>query len=97
MDDPNKNNRKYSESDLKSAVECVLSSTMTIYRASKEYKVPWSTLKENVSKYKTLRKSNRDAQIVMAKVGRPFALPVELEQKLLAYIIEMQEIGFVSQ
>lgn len=94
MDDPNKKNRKYSESDLKSAVECVLSSTMTIYRASKEYKIPWSTLKENVSKYKTLRKSNQGAQIVMAKVGRPFALPAELEQKLLAYIIEMQEIGF---
>lgn len=36
--------RTYSEFDLKTAVENVLSSTMTVYRASKEFKIPWSTL-----------------------------------------------------
>ncbi|RVE48237.1 hypothetical protein evm_007094 [Chilo suppressalis] len=84
----NKKNRKYSEFDLKTAVENVLSSKMTIYRASKECKIPWSTLKENVMKYKSLRQSNQDDRIVMSKIGRPFALPVEIEQKLTSNIID---------
>lgn len=66
---------------------------MTIYRASKEYKIPWSTLKENLRKLKELRENDENVQVKMSKIGRPFALPVELEQKLLTYITEMQEMG----
>ncbi|KAI5646850.1 tc5 transposase DNA-binding domain-containing protein [Phthorimaea operculella] len=94
MDKPRKKSRHYSECDLRLAEENVLSSSMSIYKASKSFKIPWSTLKENVKKYKALRENNQHAQIVMSKIGRPFALPVEIEHKLVAYIDEMQERGY---
>lgn len=86
-------NRKYSEAVLKSAIESVLKSRLTVYGASKEYNVPWSTLKVNVERVKQERELG-ETQIKMLKVGRPFSLSVNLEQSLLSYIVQMQEIGF---
>lgn len=67
---------------------------MTVYNASKEFGIPWTTLKDNVRRAKEERDKGMKTQFIMSKIGRPFTLPVELEQKLVAYIIEMQELGF---
>ncbi|CAG5051853.1 unnamed protein product [Parnassius apollo] len=88
-----KKNRKYNEIMLKSAIESVLQSKLTLYMASKEFNVPWSTLKANVERVKEERKQGI-TQIRMLKVGRPFSLSANLEQSLLSYIIQMQELGF---
>lgn len=89
-----KKNRKYNEATLRTAVENVLKKNMTVYRASKEYAIPWTTLKDNVRRAKEEGDKGIESQFTMSKIGRPFSLPVELEQKLVAYIIEMQELGF---
>lgn len=88
-----KKNRKYNEVTLRTAVDNVVQSNMTLYRASKVFGVPWSTLKENVRRAQEGR-SKGIVQFNMPKIGRPFSLTVGLEQKLVAYIIEMQELGF---
>lgn len=67
---------------------------MNVYRASKEFGIPWSTLKDNVRRAKEQRDMGIETQFSMSKIGRPFSLSVQLEQKLVAYIIEMQELGF---
>lgn len=67
---------------------------MTIYRASKEFGIAWSTLKDNVCRAIEERDKGIETQFIISKIGRPFSLPVELEQKLVAYIVEMQELGF---
>lgn len=90
---PKSKNRKYSEAVLKSAIESVLESRLTVYGASKEYNVPWSTLKVNLKRVKQERELG-ETQIKILKVGRPFSLSVNLEQSLLSYIVQMQEIGF---
>lgn len=69
---------------------------MTLYRASKEFGIPWTTLKDNVCRAKEERDKGIETQFTMSKIRRPFSLSVELEQKLVAYIIEMQELGFES-
>ncbi|CAG5020942.1 unnamed protein product [Parnassius apollo] len=66
---------------------------MSRYRASKEYKMTWSTLKVNVDRVIEERKQGI-THIKMLKVGRPFSLSANLEQSLLSYIIQMQELGF---
>lgn len=53
-----------------------------------------ATLKDNVRRAKEERDKGMKTQFIMYKIGRPFTLPVELEQKLDAYIMEMQELGF---
>ena len=88
-----KKNRKYNEAVLKSAISSVLDSKLSLYKASKEYNVPWSTLKINVERVKKEREEGR-TEIKMLKVGRPFSLSTELEIKLTSYIIQMQELGF---
>ncbi|CAK1586867.1 unnamed protein product [Parnassius mnemosyne] len=90
----NKKNRKYNEATLRTAVENVLEKNMTVYRASKEFGIPWTTLKDNVLRAKEEKDKGIKTQFIMSKIGRPFSLTVEIEQKLVAYIIEMQELGF---
>ncbi|XP_073959486.1 uncharacterized protein [Choristoneura fumiferana] len=68
---------------------------MTLYRASKEYKIPWSTLKENLERVKEKSgSSNSNTQVTVTKMGRPYALSVDVEHQLVSYIIKMQELGF---
>lgn len=66
---------------------------MTVYRTSKEFSIPWTSLKENVRRTKE-NNEKEITQFTMKKIGRPFSLSVTVEQKLVAYILEMQELGF---
>lgn len=76
--------RKYNQQQLKEAVNSIKNEGRTIYKASKETGIPWSTLK---------RYLEREEDSVR-KMGRPYALPSDLELRLYNYIIEMQELGF---
>lgn len=79
--------REYNSSDLIQAHKMVRTGT-SIYKASKECNVPWSTLKRYV------KENGEDKQIIIKKLGKPYALTSEMEVKFYNFIITMQEIGF---
>ena len=88
--------KNYDRNAVELAVRKVLQDDWTVYRAAKHYNVPWSTLKDNVMKsteHFDVR-SNNLTKFEIGKVGRPFALSSDLENKLAKYIIRMQELGF---
>ncbi|XP_047994772.1 uncharacterized protein LOC125232964 [Leguminivora glycinivorella] len=95
MDDDKikRKNRKYNEATLKSAIENVLNSTMTLYKASQEFGIPWTTLKRNVERVKEDQVRGK-TQVSMPKIGRPFSLTQNKEIELVQYIKKMQELGF---
>ena len=87
-----KNKRRgYENSHLVNAVKKIVNENWSIYKAAKEFKVPWSTLKDHVSRHNL---EDEHAEIAIPKLGRPFILPKEIELKFVKYIIEMQELGF---
>lgn len=81
--------RQYNHQDLCKAVGLVKDGC-SMYKAAKECHVPWSTLKDFI----TRTKDEEDVRQCVPKLGKPFALPVELEQRIYKYIITMQELGF---
>lgn len=85
MTDTSKKRRQYTATDVRTGVKLVREQNFTIYAASKATGVPWSTLKDYL---------NRVNPEEMPKLGRPFALSSEMEQKILNHIINVQELGF---
>lgn len=84
------NKRKYRSYEIAELIEAgrlVRETNMTVYKASKATGIPWSTLKDFLSR-------NQDNQQQVAKLGRPYALTPEYETKLFNYIVKMQELGF---
>ncbi|KAJ8889173.1 hypothetical protein PR048_008667 [Dryococelus australis] len=80
---------QYKQDDLFRAVKLVRENNFSIYKVSKECMVSWSILK-----YFICKSQNEDDLQSLPKLGKPFALSAELEQRLLKYIITMQELGF---
>lgn len=87
MENKRRKYRTYDIPELLQAARLVRENNLSIYRASKQTGIPWSTLKDFLSK-------NQDTQEQVAKLGRPYALPPEIESKLFNFIIRMQELGF---
>lgn len=83
--------RSYSEADLIKAARLVTEQNTTIYKAAKSQGVPWTSLKRFIQNNSD---NLAERTISVPKLGRPFALTVELEQKLFHYITNMQELGF---
>lgn len=82
--------RQYEGNDLFRAAKLVTEAHYSLYKASKQCNVPWSTLKDFL-------KRNEDEEVVeqcMPKLGKPFALSAVQEQRIVNYIITMQELGF---
>ena len=79
---------KYSQQDLKDAINKVLAKGWTIYKASKLHHVPFNTLK----RYLEISPGPNDVPDV--KKGRPMVLTAEEEQQLVSYTIQMQDLGF---
>ena len=88
-----KKNRQYSPRKLKDAVRKVLLEKCSIFKASKEFKVPWTTLKENVVRAQENETEENNFQFSSKKVGRPFSLNISVEQQLVKYITDMQSLG----
>lgn len=84
-----KSYRQYSDRDLVEAARLVTENNFSIYAAAKSKTVPWSSLKRFLE---NSRENNNQSKF--SKLGRPFALSVELEQQLVRYINDMQELGF---
>ncbi|XP_039296637.1 tigger transposable element-derived protein 1-like [Nilaparvata lugens] len=80
--------RQYENSDFVEAARKVTIEKFTVYKASKVTGVPYNTFKRFINDNNDLLHVN------VPKLGRPFALPVDLEQKILKYILDMQELGF---
>lgn len=80
--------RNYERSDLVLAAKKVREENMTIYKVSKLTNVPYNTIKSFLNENKDLDHAQ------MPKLGRPFALPVETEHKIVKFITDMQELGF---
>ncbi|KAJ8877607.1 hypothetical protein PR048_022062 [Dryococelus australis] len=82
--------RQYEGRDLLTAVKLVREAKYSVYKASKECNVPCSTLKDFL-------KRNEDEEVVeqcLPKLRKTFALSAEQEQRIVNYIISMQELGF---
>lgn len=80
---------KYSMQELHNAAQKVLQDGWTVYKSAKEYKVPYNTLKDYIS-----RNPVNVNSAYQAKLGKPFALNSDEELKLVQYIVQMQELGF---
>ncbi|KAF2884663.1 hypothetical protein ILUMI_21523 [Ignelater luminosus] len=80
----------YKTAELLNVAREVIESNKTIYRASKDNNVPWSTLKRYLKTNPDINQQNA----LIQKQCKPFALTPKLEQKLYHYIIKMQELGF---
>lgn len=81
--------RKYSASDIIEAARMVQEDRVSVYKAAKEKGIPWSSLKRYVTENPEVNPA-----LNLKKLGRPFALEPEMEQKVFSYVISMQELGF---
>ncbi|KAJ4439725.1 hypothetical protein ANN_07853 [Periplaneta americana] len=70
---------KYSKDDLRAAVGSVLKVRWSTYKASKKYNLPFNNLK------RFQYASSGPDDVVIPKKGRPVALTVEEDQKLVTY------------
>ncbi|KAJ4430389.1 hypothetical protein ANN_22605 [Periplaneta americana] len=68
---------KYSKDYLRAAVGSVLKNRSSTYKASKKYNVPFNNLK------RFLYAASGPDDVVIPKKGRPIALTVEEDQKLV--------------
>lgn len=80
--------RDYETADLVTAAKRVRNDKITIYKATKLYGVPYNTLKKFINDNEDLDHAH------VVKMGRPFALPSDIELRIFSFIIEMQELGF---
>jgi hypothetical protein len=76
-----KNNRSYSEDSLKAALELIRNGTLSMNAASKQFSIPWSTLK------------NRMNNPVPQQVGSNPMLSAEMEKLLTDWLIKCAELG----
>lgn len=75
----------YSSADLQNAVAAVKNGEVTIYRASKLYKIPKATLYKHVKGQRGVKSKS---------LGRPTALPAEDEEKIAEGLRAMEKWGF---
>ncbi|CAH2064481.1 unnamed protein product, partial [Iphiclides podalirius] len=79
--------RNYDSSRFKESYMKVIKDNWSVYKASKEYGIPWSTLRRHIA-------THGGESFDLPKLGRPFTLDSDLECKFVSYIIKMQELGF---
>lgn len=77
--------KEYSKQQLEDAISAVRAKQMTIYRASKHYRIPQATLFKRI---KGLR------GVKSLTMGRSPAIPLEIEAKMAACIKTMERWGF---
>ncbi|KAJ8894363.1 hypothetical protein PR048_007010 [Dryococelus australis] len=66
-----------------------------IYKASEHYSIPWSMLKDYVSKYLPTETNRTDlTNVKLSRIGKLLGMSSELEVELVSYIVKMQEFGF---
>jgi hypothetical protein len=70
--------RKYSTNMLCEAAKMVKEQKVSVYQASKQMGVPWSSLRDFLSKNPQQTQEEAD----LPELGRPFALTADLEVKL---------------
>jgi hypothetical protein len=70
--------QKYSRNMLREAAKMVKEQEVSVYRASKQVGVPWSSLRDFLSKNPQQIQEEAD----LPKLGRPFTLTADLEVKL---------------
>ncbi|KAJ8892078.1 hypothetical protein PR048_004656 [Dryococelus australis] len=81
--------RKYGAPDIIEAARMVQEDHVSVYKAAKEKGIPWSSLKRYVTENPGV-----NSVTGLKKLGRPFALKPEMEQKVFNCVISMQELGF---
>jgi hypothetical protein len=78
----------YTSDTIRSSLISIKSGS-SIYKASKHFGIPWSTLKDYATKF-----LEDPSKVDVCKNGKPFVLPTELELKVVNYVTKMQDIGF---
>lgn len=75
----------YTKEDLQNAVDSVKSRSLSLYRAAKVFKIPKSTLFKRVNGQRGLKSRT---------MGRPPALPHEIEQNIANSLVTLEKWGF---
>ncbi|PSN31363.1 hypothetical protein C0J52_23828 [Blattella germanica] len=83
------NKRRYTTENVKEALRRIKEDGWTVYKAGKQYGVPWSTLKDKANKF-----VDNPYGAILSKPGKHFVMPAELEIKMVNYITSMQDMGF---
>lgn len=78
-------NPAYSKEDMNNAVEAVKSGSLTLYRASKTFKIPKTTLFKRVKGQRGIKSQT---------LGRPTAIPFDEEMKIAECLKSMEKWGF---
>ena len=78
--------KTWSTESMIAAVEAVKLKRMGYLRASKEYNVPKSTLKDYVK-----NKNKNVEQMISSRLGRKPTFPMNIEEQLVAYCLEMDK------
>ncbi|KAJ8878434.1 hypothetical protein PR048_019012 [Dryococelus australis] len=87
--------RGYSFLSMQAAFHKIKVENWTICKASKHYSIPWSMLKDYVSKYLPTEINQTDlTNLKLSRIGKALGLSSELEVELVSYIVKMQELGF---
>ncbi|KAJ4436446.1 hypothetical protein ANN_19079 [Periplaneta americana] len=81
--------RSYTSETIKEALRRVKEDGWTIYKDSKQYGIPWSTLKDYVNKF-----LDNPCSASVSKIEKSFVMPAELEIKIVKYVTTMQDMGF---
>lgn len=80
--------KAYTENDIKHAVNKIFIDKWSVYKSAKDFKIPWSTLKDRLA-----ASSSVDGMPII-KTGRQYNLSKEQEVKVVSYITNMRSIGF---
>ncbi len=79
----NKENKKYTRQDLQNAIDDVNNNQISVYKASKRYNVPCTTIRNHV-----------EEKSLSTVRGKPTTF-TNAEEKIIAdYIFELSKIGF---
>lgn len=81
--------KQWNPDSMKKAVEAVRMKEMGYKKAAKMFNVPRATLKDYVKKFE-----KSVEEVVSGKMGRKPVLPVELEEELVNYCLEMEKIYY---
>jgi len=69
--------RSYTTESMKEALRLINNEGWSLYKVSKQYNIPWSTLKDYTKRLKGPTRTG------MAKIGKPFVMPPDIEIKIV--------------
>jgi hypothetical protein len=89
--------RPYTAESMKETLRLIKNEEWPLYKVGKRYSIPRSTLKDYTHTQKKKKHLDDPASMSLAKIGKPFVMPPNLEIQVVNYILRMQNLGFGLQ